>query len=105
MAAISSAVTVSVNLGFTAGMDFHPATGALYVADGGLGDGTNKLYTLDPTTGALTLVGPTGVPAGLAGLTFAIPEPTTSLLAGVSLMNGIFQGRRRTLAPRFPAPS
>ena len=35
------------------GMDVDPATGTLYVADGESG-GTDTLYTLDPSTGALT---------------------------------------------------
>ena len=37
------------------------------------------LHTLDPNSGLLTAIGPTGVPGGLESLTF-IPEPGTLLL-------------------------
>jgi hypothetical protein len=95
-AATLTAVTLPVNLGFTAGMDFHPTTGALYVADGGLGDGTDSLYTVDPNTGAMMLVGPTGLVDGLAGLVFAIPEPSSAALA--SLAGLIALAMRRSLS-------
>ena len=57
-------------LGTLAGMEFDPTTGQLLIADSGT-SGTDTLYTLDPVTGVLTVVGPTtGAPAGLAGLTY-----------------------------------
>ncbi|HEU4403889.1 MAG TPA: hypothetical protein VFS43_01140 [Polyangiaceae bacterium] len=65
-----------VALGNVAGMAFEPSRGSLYVADGD-NNGTNRLYVLDPATGALTDVGPTTVPGffgGLAGLVF-LPAP------------------------------
>lgn len=73
-----AAVSLSLSLGSVAGMDFHPLTGELYVADG-LTDGTNTLYTLDTATGVLTSIGPTALTNGLAGLEF-IPEPASCFL-------------------------
>jgi hypothetical protein len=93
-AATISSVNLSLDLGFTAGMDFHPLTGALYVADGGAGDGTDSLYTLNPATGALTLVGATGLADGLAGLAFVVPEPTS---VGLALAGVIALGVRRRM--------
>lgn len=85
--AILTTTALSAALGSVAGMDVDPATGTLYVADGE-SDGTDTLYTLNPTTGVLTEVGPTGLPDGLAGLAF-VPEPTTlvlMMLGGAALM-------------------
>jgi hypothetical protein len=57
------------------GMVFHPDTGTLYVAEGGFRQTHEPiLYTLDPSTGALTIVGPLGVPDGVSGLA-VLPEP------------------------------
>jgi DNA-binding beta-propeller fold protein YncE len=96
-AAIISSVTLSVDLGFLAGMDFHPTTGALYVADGSLG-GTNSLYTLNPNTGVMTLIGSTGLREGLAGLAFAIPEPTGAALATLAGLIALAMRRCSTSA-------
>ena len=78
--AVLSSVTLSRSLGFTAGMAFDPVTGVLYVADGNV-NGTNDLYTLNPASGLLSLVGATGISDGIAGLAFtptsATPEPAT----------------------------
>jgi hypothetical protein len=92
--ALLSGADLTGALGPAVGLDFEPATGTLYVADGGgVGGqfGSNALYTLDPSTGALTLVGGVGPlthDGGLAGLTF-VPEPASlSLLAvgGLALL-------------------
>jgi DNA-binding beta-propeller fold protein YncE len=90
---VLTSVALSRSLGSIAGMDFHPDSGVLHVADGG-GAGTDSLYTLDVLTGQLTLMGSTGLSQGLAGLEF-IPEPATLLLYvfGAS----VFLGRRRRL--------
>jgi len=72
-AVVSSVPVTGGNLGAIAGMDFDPTSGVLYVADGAT-NGTDSLYTLNPVTGLLTLVGPTGVTGGLSGLEF-IPLP------------------------------
>jgi DNA-binding beta-propeller fold protein YncE len=84
-AAVTHSQLMNVQLGDTAGMAFSPSTGTAYVADGGT-SGTNALYTLNTTTGALTLVGATGAANGLAGLSFvpqqspSVPEPSALLL-------------------------
>ena len=70
-----SSVPVSSVLGVLAGMDFDPATGNLFVTDGGeatsgAAEGTDALYKLNPNTGKLTLVGFSGLTDGLAGLEF-----------------------------------
>jgi len=67
-----SSVGLSEPLGPLAGMDFDPATGTLWVADGGSG-GHGALFTLDPATGTLHEIGPLGLANGLSGL--AVPEP------------------------------
>jgi len=95
--AVTSSVNLSGSLGDAAGLEFDPASGVLYTADGNI-PGTDNLYTLNPTTGVLALVGSTTLSNGLAGLTFApvaIPEPTGALaLAGVALTSLLARRRR-----------
>ncbi len=88
-----SSVALSEPLGALAGMDFDPATGTLYVADGGAG-GADALFTLDPATGVLSAVGPLGLANGLSGL--AVPEPGTTALAfaAIAALGGIAVRRR-----------
>ena len=93
----SSPVNLSSRLGFTEGMAFDPATGILYVADGG-DQGSNSLYTVNPATGAMTRVGGLGqlAPRGLSGLTF-LPEPAALgalLAAGGGLLSRRTRRRR-----------
>lgn len=65
-----TAIPLSVNLGGLAGMDFDPTAGTLYVTDSGTG-GTNQLYSLDPASGQMTAIGPTGLTGfALSGLAF-----------------------------------
>ena len=78
-----SNVALSEPLGQLAGMDFDPATGTLYVADGGTG-GADALFTLDPATGGLTEIGPLGLANGLSGL--AVPEPDAAVLAAAAYL-------------------
>jgi hypothetical protein len=78
-AALITSVSLSITVGPGVGMDFDPATGVLYVVEGGSHPVVN-LYTLNPTTGVMAIVGPTGLSHGLSGLTFKIPEPSTKLL-------------------------
>lgn len=78
-----SSVALSEPLGALAGMDFDPASGTLYVADGGVG-GQNALFTLDPTTGVLDEIGPLGLAEGLSGL--AVPEPDAMALGATALV-------------------
>jgi hypothetical protein len=57
-------------------MTFDPDTGTLYVGEGSAtATRPHNLYTLDPSTGALALVGPLGAQAGVSGLVF-VPEPS-----------------------------
>jgi len=85
-----SRVSLSRSLGAAAGMAVDPLTGTFYVADGD-SSGTDHLYTLNPTTGLLTDIGPTGLADGLAGLTF-LPEPATLALLGLGAV--VLRGRR-----------
>lgn len=86
-------LSLSRSLGAVAGMAVDPATGIFYVADGDSG-GTDHLYTLDPTTGLLTDIGPTGLANGLAGLAI-VPEPASIVLLSAGVM---WLGRRRSRA-------
>ena len=77
-------LSLSRSLGSVAGMAIDPDTGTFYVANGDSG-GTDHLYTLNPTTGLLTDIGPLSLPDGLAGLTF-LPEPASLILLAAGLM-------------------
>lgn len=58
--------------GGVAGLAFDPGSGVLYFASGS--GTTDNLYTVNPTTGATTLVGPlTGTVDGLGNLAFSRP--------------------------------
>ena len=77
---LGTPVDLSLNLGGengSAGMDFEPDTGLLYIADGQSNAATDSLYVLDPATGQLTDVGSTGLTRGLAGLEFVPPPGST----------------------------
>ena len=66
---------------------FRPEDDKMFVADSS--PGTFSLYTMDPTTGAATLVGPYGGNnTNLVGLAFLTPEPGTIglVLAGLALL-------------------
>ena len=92
--AILTSVDLSVTgTGVTAGMSFDPATGTLYLATG---VGTEDLYTVNTSTGVMTLVGTTG--ENLSGLAFApssVPEPSSwaMLLIGGLCMGAGFVRR------------
>ena len=76
-------------------MDIDPETGGFYVADGG-GAATDSLYTLDPISGELSLIGPTGLDQGLSGIEF-IPEPGTLTLLLLGAL-GMVRSRRLRIA-------
>jgi DNA-binding beta-propeller fold protein YncE len=84
-AEITSSVNLSGPLGYVAGMAFDPLTGVLYVADG-YDDSDfdpsarRRLFTLDPSTGALRTLAFEGPLYGMAGLLF-IPEPGAAAVA------------------------
>ncbi len=67
---ILTEVAFSETIAHSIGMDFHPVTGELYLADAF--DSPNYLYTVDTTSGALTMIGETltGAGSGLWGLEF-----------------------------------
>lgn len=93
---ILETVPLSVSLGATAGMDFDPVSGALYIADGDF-EGTNNLYTADLVTGQLTLVGSTGLdgaPSGFGGLADIEFIPTPGVAAAFAVA-GVAGLRRR----------
>ncbi len=79
-----SVVPLNRALGSTAGMAFDAESDTMYVVDGESG-GSNRLFTLDTSTGALTEIGPIGTPEGLAGLAIT-PEPGTLLMIAVGVL-------------------
>jgi hypothetical protein len=97
-AAILSTVNLSPNPGGeVAGLAIDPSTGVFYYANGYAV--TSNLYTLDTSTGVLTLIGPAGQTNFLAGLAFTpVPEPATTTLfvLGASVV-GLLRRRRSAL--------
>lgn len=83
---IIASQNISPNLRGWGGMDFDPASNLLYIADGQTGV-TSKYYRLDPLTGLMTLVGPTGVTPGVSGLAICQnpPEQTDKCCQGTTL--------------------
>ena len=74
---------------------FRPGDDTMFVAD----SGTEALYTMDPTTGAVTLVGPYGSDANVVGLAFLqTPEPGTFVLLGTGLLGLLGTIRRKRSA-------
>lgn len=94
-----SADLLTINIGSGAGtlvapvtlssafdLAFRPEDNTMFVADS-VG-GTESLYTMNPTTGAASLVGPYGSATNVVGLAFIAPEPGTVglLLSGLALV-------------------
>jgi hypothetical protein len=74
---------------------FRPEDDRMFVADSS--PGTFSLYTMDPTTGVSTLVGPYGNSTNLVGLAFLTPEPGTVglMLGGLALLGLRARSRRK----------
>jgi hypothetical protein len=90
-----------VNLTSAFDLAFRPEDNTMFVSD----SGTSSLYTMNPGTGAETLVGSFGAPinnVGLAFVTAAVPEPGTVglLLAGVALLGWKARKRANGFQPR-----
>jgi hypothetical protein len=78
-------LTAPVTLSAAFDLAFRPGDNTMFVAD----SGTNSLYTMNPTSGAATLVGAYGSSTNVVGLAFlGTPEPGTIglLLAGLGLL-------------------
>ena len=75
---------------------FRPEDNALFVAD----SGTNALYTMNPVTGAVTLVGTYGSSTNVVGLAFlGTPEPGTIGLSLAGLGFLVWKVRRASTRP------
>jgi hypothetical protein len=101
-AAITGSVALSTPLGDVAGFTYDSSLGQFLVADGDV-SGTDSLYTLNVTTGLLTLIGPTGLAQGLAGLAsdtgvgVAVPVPAAAY-GGLALLGLVAYARRRRVS-------
>ena len=95
-ASILDTTALSGPLGDVAGMDSDPTSSALYVADGGSDGSLGSLYTVDPATGQVSTIGPTGLTYGLSGLVF-VPEPGA---CSILLLGTLILGRQRARANR-----
>lgn len=72
---------------------FRPEDNTMFVGD----SGTESLYTMDPTNGNVTLVGPYGGNPNLVGLAFlSVPEPGSLMLLCTGLI-GVAGFTRRKL--------
>jgi len=94
-AILSTIPLVGDFLGNTAGMDFDPVTGRLFVSarNGFSSEGPSFFYWLT-MDGTLNVLGETGLPQGYSGLRF-IPEPGTIFPVVLGVV-AIFARRRRT---------
>jgi len=91
--AILTDLPLSMSIGSVAGLARHPVTGVMYaVADDE--NGTDSLYILNPNDGVLTLVGPTGLTEGLAGLAF-VPEPSAPVLVAGGILAAVLRRHRK----------
>jgi hypothetical protein len=85
---ILQTTVLNTDIGVVAGLAFHPVTDLAWLADACRGDDTcigSRLYQVNMASGALTLVGSTGLP--LAGLTF-VPEAPAPGSGQIALFDG-----------------
>jgi hypothetical protein len=90
-------LTGIASLGSVAGLAFNPQSGVLYMADGTSNVNNANLYTIDPSSGAVTLVGSTGIKQ-MAALTFTpaqLPEPGMAGLVMIGAAALSMKRRRR----------
>ena len=96
---ILSTRPLSRNIEAAAGMDYDPVNGTMYVVDGPPSTGSDNLYTLNLSTGDLTLIGSTLTSGRLSGIAI-VPEPSLicQLVVGVAVL--LVRGRVRTYGKR-----
>ena len=85
---ILQTTVLDTDIGVVAGLAFHPLTDQAWLADSCRGDDTcigSRLFQVNLTTGALTLVGSTGL--ALAGLTF-VPEVPAAGSGQIAIFDG-----------------
>jgi hypothetical protein len=92
----AGALVAPVTLTAAYDLAFRPEDNKMFVADSD--PGTFSLYTMDPTTGVSTLVGPYGANTNLVGLAFLVPEPGTVglMLGGLALLGLKARFRRKS---------
>ncbi|MEX0585800.1 MAG: SdrD B-like domain-containing protein, partial [Pirellulales bacterium] len=92
-ASILTSVALNHDVGTQAGIDFDPVSGTLYLIDGGNfnDDSSSGIYTIDPATGQVTLVGRAGGMGDFVDIEFA---PGRS----GSASHGVFVESQQTVA-------
>jgi hypothetical protein len=91
------ALVAPVPLASAFDLAFRPEDNTMFVAD----SGTHALYTMNPTSGAVTLVGSYGSSANVVGLAFLgnSPEPGTIVLFAGGLGLLVWKARRASRRP------
>ena len=92
----STGISPSLNY-FLGGLAFDQ-NGNLYAALSNSVADVNNLYSINPTTGAATLIGPIGSGLTVSGIAFypasTVPEPASAWLTGVGALAGCMAFRR-----------
>lgn len=91
-----------VNPASGAAVDVNPAVGGtasiqsiVFAPDGRLFGARNALFSINPSTGAFTQIGPGGGP-DLRGIEWIVPEPSSAMLAAIAM--GVVRMARRRVA-------